>query len=74
MKSAERITAALFGDSLDALGQLDADELMETFRGASVVELLLHPAMSLLEMAMKAKCFTTESKFVADVMSVRRCS
>ena len=74
MKSAERITAALFGDSLDALGQLDADELTETFRGASVVELLLHPAMSLLEMAMKAKCFNTESKFVADVTLVRRCN
>lgn len=64
MKSAERITAALYSQSSDSLAQLQPSEISETFRGATVVELLLEPATSVLDMVMKANCFANESNFL----------
>ncbi len=70
LRSAERVTAALYSKSLDSLLELDAAELMETFRGATVVELLLQPATSLLDVAMRAKCFANEGLFVSLVATL----
>jgi len=61
LDSAERITAALYGKSISSLAQLQPSEIKETFKGASVVEILLEPATSILDLAMKAKCFSTEN-------------
>ena len=62
MKSAERITTALYSSSPDSLTKLSTKEFKETFRDASLVEILLEPATSVLDMVMKAKCFANESK------------
>lgn len=61
LKSAERITAVLYSQSSESLAQLQPSEISETFRGATVVELLLEPATSILDLVMKAKCFANES-------------
>jgi len=62
LESAERITAALYGKSISSLAELKPNEIKETFKGASIVEILLQPATSILDLAMKAKCFPTESE------------
>ena len=43
---------------------MQPSEIRETFRGATLVELLLEPATSVLDMAMKANCFANESKVI----------
>lgn len=62
LKSAERITEALYSKSADSLARLHPSELNETFRGATMVDILLEPATSVLDMVMKANCFANESK------------
>lgn len=62
VQSAERITAALYSKSADSLAQLEPSELSETFRDATMVDILLEPATSVLDMVMKANCFANESK------------
>lgn len=62
LKQAERITDALYKGSVDALGELNYEEVTQTFAGAKVVDLLAEPGMSMLQLAMKAKCFNNESK------------
>ncbi|KAK4025619.1 tyrosine--tRNA ligase, mitochondrial-like [Daphnia magna] len=61
LQSAERITAALYSKSADSLAQLQPNELSETFRGATMVDILLEPATSVLDMVMKANCFANEN-------------
>uniref|UniRef100_A0A0K8VEW0 Tyrosine--tRNA ligase n=1 Tax=Bactrocera latifrons TaxID=174628 RepID=A0A0K8VEW0_BACLA len=61
LKQAERITDALYKGSVDALGELNYEEVKQTFAGAKVVDLLAEPGMSMLQLAMKAKCFNSES-------------
>lgn len=63
LRSAERVTAALYGKSSQVLSNLNISEMEETFRGASIVELLMQPATSILDMAMKARCFANESQY-----------
>lgn len=62
LKSAERITEALYSKSADSLARLQPSELRETFRGAAMIDILLQPATSVLDMVMKANCFANESK------------
>ncbi|XP_036331579.1 tyrosine--tRNA ligase, mitochondrial isoform X2 [Rhagoletis pomonella] len=61
LKQAERITDALYKGSVDALGDLNYEEVKKTFAGAKVVDILAEPGMSMLQLAMKAKCFNSES-------------
>ncbi|XP_046642046.1 tyrosine--tRNA ligase, mitochondrial-like [Daphnia pulicaria] len=61
LKSAERITEALYSKSADSLARLHPSELNETFRGATMVDILLEPATSVLDMVMKANCFANEN-------------
>jgi len=42
-------------------------EVKETFVGASVVEILTEPGMSILDLAMKAQCFKTERKILLQI-------
>lgn len=37
---------------------------MKIFNGATVVELILEPGITVLQMAMKAKCFLTDSNIL----------
>lgn len=57
------MTNALYKGNVDGLADLNLAEILQTFQGATMVDLLTEPGMSILELAMKAKCFPTESKF-----------
>lgn len=57
------MTNALYKGNVDGLADLNLSEIQKTFQGATMVDLLTEPGMSILELAMKAKCFPTESKF-----------
>lgn len=62
LKQAERVTNALYKGNVDGLAELNYAEIKQTFQGAAVVDILTEPGMSILQLAMKAKCFPTESK------------
>lgn len=61
LKQAEKVTDALYKGNVEGLGELNYNEIRQTFAGASVVEILPEPGLSILQMALKAKCFPTES-------------
>jgi len=56
------VTNALYKGNVEGLAELNLSEIQQTFQGATMVNLLTEPGMSIIELAMKAKCFPTESK------------
>ncbi|XP_030559999.1 tyrosine--tRNA ligase, mitochondrial [Drosophila novamexicana] len=64
LKQAERVTNALYKGNVDGLAELNYAEIKQTFQGAAVVDILTEPGMSILQLAMKAKCFPTETDAV----------
>ncbi|XP_037950735.1 tyrosine--tRNA ligase, mitochondrial-like [Teleopsis dalmanni] len=64
LKQAERVTDALYKGNVEGLGELNYTEITQTFAGATLVDILPEPGMSILQLAMKAKCFPTESDAV----------
>ncbi|XP_017022423.1 tyrosine--tRNA ligase, mitochondrial [Drosophila kikkawai] len=64
LKQAERVTNALYKGNVEGLAELNLAEIKQTFQGATMVELLTEPGMSILQLAMKAKCFPTENDAV----------
>lgn len=64
LKQAERVTNALYKGNVEGLAELNLSEIQQTFQGATMVNLLTEPGMSILELAMKAKCFPTETDAV----------
>jgi tyrosyl-tRNA synthetase len=61
LRSAELATSALYHQSLDALSQLSAEELQKLFGETARGELQLNADSTILQLAMKAHCFPTES-------------
>lgn len=66
LEKAEAISAALYKGSVEALAELSAADVRDSFDGATVCEVQLEPGMTLLELAMRARCFPTE----ADAMRI----
>ncbi|XP_017045201.1 tyrosine--tRNA ligase, mitochondrial [Drosophila ficusphila] len=64
LKQAERVTNALYKGNVEGLAELNLAEIQQTFQGATMVDLLTEPGMSILQLAMKAKCFPTETDAV----------
>jgi tyrosyl-tRNA synthetase len=64
LEKAESISSALYQGNLEALGELSAKDVSQTFNGAPTSELLLEPGMTMLDVAMKIKCFDSERKFL----------
>ncbi|KAI8040133.1 hypothetical protein M5D96_007563 [Drosophila gunungcola] len=64
LKQAERVTNALYKGNVEGLAELNLAEIQQTFQGATMVDLMTEPGMSILELAMKAKCFPTETDAV----------
>ncbi|XP_037048996.1 tyrosine--tRNA ligase, mitochondrial-like [Bradysia coprophila] len=60
LQKAEAISSALYKGSVDALGKLNLNEVKECFAGAALCEILPAPGMTILEAAMKCKCFASE--------------
>jgi tyrosyl-tRNA synthetase len=57
-------TSALYDNSIETLSTLSVNDILKIFNGATVVELMLEPGLTVLKMAMKAKCFLTESNIL----------
>lgn len=64
LKQAERVTNALYKGNVDGLAELSLAEIKQTFQGATIVDILTEPGMSILQLAIKAKCFPTETDAV----------
>lgn len=47
---------------MEGLAELNPEEVPKTLGGATLVEILAEPDMTMLKMAMKAKCFPTEGR------------
>lgn len=62
MRRAQRATEAIFSKKVSALAQLSPVEMEQTFDGAPVVSLLLSPGITVLQLGLMAKCFSTESE------------
>uniref|UniRef100_A0A1B6C6N0 Tyrosine--tRNA ligase n=1 Tax=Clastoptera arizonana TaxID=38151 RepID=A0A1B6C6N0_9HEMI len=61
LKSALTTTDAMYDSSLDKIAMLNATDLMSIFKGATLVDLLLRPGISVLQMVMEAECFKKEN-------------
>lgn len=62
LKKAELISAALYGGDAKALGELSYDEVKLLLKGTANCEIMLEAGMTIMDLAMKAKCFPTISK------------
>lgn len=65
LERAETTSKALYKGNIDALGQLNRNDIRQSFVGATLCDIMADPGMSLLDLAMKANCFPTESKHFA---------
>jgi len=54
-------TSALYDNNIETLSMLSVNDIFKIFNGATVVELMLEPGITILQMAMKAKCFLSDS-------------
>lgn len=57
-----KATQAIYSKDVTALVTLSLTDMEQAFDGAPVVDLLLSPGITVLELGLKAKCFPTESK------------
>lgn len=60
MQRAVSTTEALYTDDLDVIGKLSAKEIKDVFAGATICDIMYEPGLTLLQLAMKAKCFLKE--------------
>lgn len=63
LEQAHRATEAIYSKDVKSLISLSSEDLEQVFNGAPIINLLLSPGISVLELGMKAKCFSTESKY-----------
>ncbi|XP_060521545.1 tyrosine--tRNA ligase, mitochondrial isoform X2 [Cylas formicarius] len=56
---AEKAAKALYSGSVEALGEMNAEEIAKLFEGATVVEILPKAGQSILDISMEAGCFPT---------------
>lgn len=64
LRSAKRVTNAIYSRDPEALVSLADDELRSMFRHSPAVELMMESGMTTLDLAMSAKCFSTEADAV----------
>ncbi|XP_050424168.1 tyrosine--tRNA ligase, mitochondrial [Adelges cooleyi] len=60
LEEALMATSVLYDNNVENLGKIKPDDISKIFSGAVVVELYLEPGITVLQLAMKAKCFLTE--------------
>lgn len=61
LEKAQVATEILYSKSINAISSFTAEEIADIFKGAEIVELLPQAGQSLFDLAMKVKCFDTES-------------
>lgn len=64
LKTALLASSALYDGNIESLGQIPAPDLVPLLNNATTVELLPEAGMTILELAMKAKCFPTQSMYL----------
>lgn len=69
LKHAQSITNALYKGSVEALGELSSKDIKEIFAGSTYCELLPELGLNVLQLAMKVKCFPTESKYIPNCIN-----
>lgn len=62
LKKAKQITAALYDGDFSALSSLSAAEIKSVFSGAKIHEVLLHPGMTVLDLALQTKIYKHDRK------------
>jgi hypothetical protein len=63
LETALKATSALYDQSAESLMDLTAEDISKIFEGAKVCDLLLQPGTTILDLAMQAGCFASESKY-----------
>lgn len=58
--AAKRASAALYDKSIESFVRLNASEIADVFEGATVVDVMTEPGITVYDLAMKVKCFKTE--------------
>lgn len=61
MFAAKRASAALYDKSIDLLARMTASELVDVFEGATIVDVISEPELTVYNLAQKAKCFKTDN-------------
>lgn len=64
LETAKNVTSALYNGNVEALGSLSPNDVRKTFSGATYTEIPLEPGFSILNAAMKMKCFPTECEYI----------
>lgn len=64
LEKARTASAALYDTSVDSLSQFSPEDLTDIFHGADTIEMYPSPGLTVLEIALKAGCFKTESEAV----------
>lgn len=60
LKKAVKISDALYSGNINALGELSPQEVSQLFNGATYTELFMEPGTTMIQAAMKIKCFQSE--------------
>nr|CAH7743312.1 unnamed protein product [Callosobruchus chinensis] len=64
LRNAKQASEALYEGSVEAVGKMNSDEMINLFSGATLVKMLPEAGQTLLDLAMKAGCFSTKSDAV----------
>lgn len=72
LAKARAATEALYGSSIAAIASLNAEEIAEIFKGAEIVELLPQAGQTVMDLAMKIRCFSTESTSIILIIDFDR--
>jgi tyrosyl-tRNA synthetase len=57
LKKAQKISKALYDGDVNALGEMDVNEVQSLFSGAEYRQFYMEPGTTLLDLGMKAECF-----------------
>ncbi|XP_043478601.1 tyrosine--tRNA ligase, mitochondrial [Leptopilina heterotoma] len=61
LKSAKHTSAILYESTVDTLSKMEANDLVSAFEGATLVEIINEPGLTVSELALKVKCFKKEN-------------
>ncbi|XP_046414786.1 tyrosine--tRNA ligase, mitochondrial [Neodiprion virginianus] len=64
LKTAQQTTSVLYDKSIESLSSLSADEMVSAFQGATLIEILPEPGLTVLQLSLKANCFPDETNAI----------
>lgn len=60
LKKAQKLSDALYSGEVNALGELHPKEISQLFSGSSYNEMVIEPGTTIIDAAMKVKCFAND--------------